>query len=54
MGGSIECQPSRFLDEIPPNLVQYHEPSKEVEKEKAHELLQNMLKNFSKPRVPKL
>ena len=27
---------------------------KEVEKEKAHELLQNMLKNFSKPRVPKL
>ena len=54
MGGSIECQPSRFIDEIPPNLVQYHEPSKEVEKEKAHELLQNMLKNFSKPRVPKL
>lgn len=54
MGGNIECQPSRFLDEIPPNLVQYHEPSKEVEKEKAHELLQNMLKNFSKPRVPKL
>ena len=54
MGGSIECQPSRFLDEIPPNLVQYHEPSKEVEKEKAHELLQNMLKNFSKPRVPKI
>ena len=54
MGGSIECQPSRFLDEIPPNLVQYHEPSKEVNEETAHELLQNMLKNFSKPRVPKL
>ena len=51
---TVECEPSRFLDEIPENLVKYHEPSKELEAEDAHEMLQNMLKNFSRPRVPKL
>ncbi len=54
MNSNIECEPSRFLDEIPKQLVQYHEPSKEVDAEKSHELLQNMLKNLAKPRVPKL
>lgn len=54
MNTTAECQPSRFLDEIPPNLVEYHEPSKEVNAEAAHELLQNMLKNMAKPRVPKM
>ena len=51
---STECQPSRFLDEIPSNLVEYCEPDTEVSEEKAHELLQNMLKNMSKPHIPKM
>lgn len=54
MNASIECEPSRFLDEIPESLVEYHEPPKEVDAENAHELLQNMLKNFAKPRIPKI
>ena len=54
MQASVQVEPSRFLDEIPQNLVKYHEPSKEVDSEQAHELLQNMLKNMARPRVPKL
>ena len=54
MNAEEECQTSRFLDEIPENLIKYHEPSPVVDDSKAHELLQNMLKNFAKPRVPKL
>ncbi len=54
MAGTVECQPSRFLDEIPENLITYHEPPKEVNADEAHELLQNMLKNLSRPRVPKI
>ncbi len=52
--GNTECEPSRFLDEIPQHLVKYHEPSKEIGAQDAHEMLQNMLKNLSRPRVPKL
>lgn len=54
MTATVECAPSRFLEEIPESLVEYQEPSKEVSDEQAHELLQNMLKNMSRPRVPKL
>ncbi len=54
MTGTTECQTSRFLEEIPDSLIAYHEPPKEVNAEEAHELLQNMLKNLSRPRVPKL
>ncbi|MBO5607896.1 MAG: UvrD-helicase domain-containing protein [Treponema sp.] len=54
MNASVECQTSRFLDEIPEHLITYHEPSKTVDAEEAHELLQNMLKNLARPRVPKL
>lgn len=54
MNSVMECEPSRFLDEIPENLTKYHEPSEELNQEDAHELLQNMLKNFARPRVPKL
>ena len=49
-----ECEPSRFLDEIPEHLVKYHEAPTELAAEQAHEMLQNMLKNFARPRVPKL
>jgi DNA helicase-2/ATP-dependent DNA helicase PcrA len=54
MNASVSCEPSRFIDEIPKNLVEYHEKRENVSAEQAHELLQNMLKNFAKPRVPKL
>ena len=49
---SVECQPSRFLDEIPPHLVEYHEPQKEVSAEMAIDLLQQMKKRFTAPKVP--
>ena len=54
MNASVDCEPSRFLDEIPQNLVKYHEPSKEVDADAAHEMLQNMLRKMAKPHVPKL
>ncbi len=54
MTSYVECEPSRFLDEIPGNLVEYHEPAEDVSEDKAHELLQNMLKSMARPRVPKL
>lgn len=44
---NIECEPSRFLDEIPENLVEYHEPNQPVPEEKARDILANMLKKFS-------
>ena len=37
-----ECTPSRFLDEIPQNLIEYHEP-KEITQEEAHDMLSNFL-----------
>lgn len=47
MQAIIECKPSRFLDEIPQNLVEYHEPQKEVPQEMAKDIFENMLKKFS-------
>ncbi|HAH60677.1 MAG TPA: AAA family ATPase [Treponema sp.] len=43
----VECEPSRFLDEIPANLVEYHEPQTAVTDDQAHDILADMLKNFS-------
>lgn len=40
-----ECEPSRFLDEIPSNLVEYHEP-KQITPEQTHDLLTDMLANL--------
>jgi len=54
LNATVDCTPSRFLDEIPANLVEYHEPSEQVSDEQAHELLQNMLKNMAKPHIPKI
>lgn len=42
MSATVECQPSRFLDEIPPRLVEYHEPQKAVDDKKALEIFANM------------
>ena len=47
MQAIVECEPSRFLDEIPQNLVEYHEPQKEVPEEVAKDIFANMLKKFS-------
>ena len=52
MQSGVECEPSRFLDEIPANLVEYHEPAKEVDAQTAQEILANMRKSFMKPIVP--
>ncbi|MBP5403157.1 MAG: UvrD-helicase domain-containing protein [Treponema sp.] len=49
MQAVVECQPSRFLDEIPANLVEYHKPSQEVSSDQAHDILDNMLKMFAAP-----
>ncbi len=49
MSATVECQPSRFLDEIPPRLVEYHEPQQAVSDEKALDILANMKKMFSVP-----
>jgi DNA helicase-2/ATP-dependent DNA helicase PcrA len=54
LNATVDCTPSRFLDEIPANLVEYHQPSEQVSDEQAHELLQNMLKNMAKPHIPKI
>lgn len=49
MQSIIECTPSRFLDEIPANLVEYHEPQQELTVEKTHDILSGMLKMFAAP-----
>ena len=40
-----ECTPSRFLDEIPQNLIEYHEPA-QITEEEAHDMLSNFLENL--------
>lgn len=47
MQATVECIPSRFLDEIPPNLVAYHEPQKTVDNQTALDILEQMKKRFS-------
>lgn len=54
MQSVIECTPSRFLDEIPANLVEYHEPQKELTVEKTQDILSDMLKMFAAPPEEKL
>ena len=44
-----ECTPSRFLDEIPQNLIEYHEP-KEITQEEAPDMLSNFLDNLKAQR----
>lgn len=49
MTETVECTPSRFLDEIPTNLVEYHEPSQVVSDDKAHDILAKMAEMFKAP-----
>ena len=46
MQSVVECVPSPFLDEIPANLVEYHEPNKEVSMDKALEILEQLKNKF--------
>ncbi|MCR5046631.1 MAG: UvrD-helicase domain-containing protein [Treponema sp.] len=47
MQATVDCEPSRFLDEIPPRLVEYHEPQQAVDNQKAIDILENMKKMFA-------
>jgi DNA helicase-2/ATP-dependent DNA helicase PcrA len=47
MGGVIECAPSPFLQEIPENLVEYHEPQAPVETDNALDILAQMKAKFT-------
>ena len=48
MQATVECTPSRFLEEIPENLVEYHEAKKAepVSEDKAHDYFADMLKKL--------
>lgn len=46
-GGLIEIEPSRFLEEIPAELVQYHEPDEQAEEERIANIFSQMKKKFS-------
>ena len=46
MQSVVECTPSPFLDEIPANLVEYHEPQTEVSNEMAQQMLERMKQRF--------
>lgn len=45
--GILECSPSPFLEEIPAELVQYHEPDTEAEEEEIAQMFAQMKKKFS-------
>ena len=45
--GLLECSPSPFLDEIPAELVQFHEPDKEAEEAEIAKMFAQMKKKFS-------
>ena len=48
MQAAVECTPSRFLEEIPENLIEYHDVKKTepVSEEKAHDYFADMLKKL--------
>ena len=48
MQSTVPCEPSRFLDEIPPNLVEYHEPSAELDEATKDEFFSNILSSLEK------
>ncbi len=46
MQAVTECEPSRFLDEIPANLVEYHQPPQELTEEKTKEYFSDFLRTL--------
>ena len=47
MQSTVECTPSPFLDEIPNNLVEYHEPQSQVDDQSALKILEKMKARFA-------
>jgi DNA helicase-2/ATP-dependent DNA helicase PcrA len=47
MGGVVECAPSPFLEEIPAELVEYHEPTEPIETDDALDILAKMKAKFT-------
>jgi len=48
MQSLVEAEPSRFLDEIPPELVEYHEPAAPVDQETAKNMMASLAAMFQK------
>ena len=48
MQSTVECEPSRFLDEIPPSLVEYHEAPKEQSANDTLAFLEQLKANLAK------
>lgn len=48
MQSVVEAEPSRFLDEIPPELVEYHEPAAPVDQETAKNMMASLAAMFQK------
>lgn len=46
MGGIVDCTPSPFIDEIPADLVMYHEPKEPVGTDEALDILAKMKSKF--------
>lgn len=48
MQSVVEAEPSRFLDEIPAELVEYHEPAAAVDTETALSMMAAMKSMFQR------
>lgn len=48
----VECKISRFMDEIPANLVKYHEPERFADENTVADFFGSLRKRFSAPVVP--
>ena len=48
MQSVVEAEPSRFLDEIPAELVEYHEPAAALDQETALSMMASMKAMFKK------
>lgn len=48
MQAMVETEPSRFLDEIPPELVEYHEPAATVDTETAKNMMASLAAMFQR------
>lgn len=48
MQAMVETEPSRFLDEIPPELVEYHEPAATVDMETAKNMMASLAAMFQR------
>lgn len=47
MQSTIECEPSRFLDEIPAGLVEYHKPAETLDQQSTQNFFDALKKKFS-------